>query len=339
MKKLADSSGMALLLCLLMISTLCLIGVAALSISGLNRQIVINAAKKAKAFYVAEAGREMALARLRHDPLWRGDEETAPSSSRGVLDIGGIRGSYVVTLSDRTADENGLFNKLLPAGYVEAACIGTYLDAVQTVSCLVHMIPDEASPAAFPPKAVISAGSVAGPMIVLDEFGAEKNTLLQSGSALPEANITTLKVLAEAAFSSLDDDVYDRALAGIGSFWQDPPADTRPHIVYVRGDLDISGDRQLYGIYFVEGAHVVLSGAACAHGVIYAPNAESISVQNSGAVGRQVVSGLLVAGSGGVRVTGNQVAVQLHQDYVDAFNDVAGPHMDIEMAPGSWASF
>lgn len=337
--QLSGIRGMALLLCLLMISMLCLIGGAALSVSGLNRMIVHNAAKQARAFYLAEAGREAALARLKRNLLWRGDEETAPSSFQGELDTEGIRGAYAGTLSDCTDDANGIYDALLPPGHVLVTSLGSYLDAVQTVSCLVSMVPGENEPAAFPQKAVVSAGAVTGSIKTLNQYGIENSSLLLSNTTLPEANTAALKAFADAAFSSLDNETYDAVLGGVGSFWRDSPADTRPRIVYVRNDLDISGDRKLYGIIFVDGDRVEISGHACFHGILYAPHANRIAVENAGASDRVIGTGQIAAGPGGVQVTGNPVSVQLHHEYVDSFNEAAGLEADINMVSGSWRAF
>ena len=334
-----NNRGMALVLCLLIMSTLCLIGGAALSVSVLNRKIVHNAAKQAQAFYIAEAGREAALARLKQDPLWRGDEEASPSSFRGGVDIKGLQGGYTGTLSDCTDDENGIYNALLPAGHVMVTCLGTYLDATQAVSCLVNMTPGGMNPAAFPQKAVISAGAVTGPIVTLNNFGIENSSLLLSGTTLPDANVAALKSFADAVFSSLDNETYDADLDGIDSFWRDSPADTHPHILYVQGDLDISGDRCLYGIIFVAGERVELSGQASVHGILYAPHANSISVVNTGDSGRLVGTGQFSTGPGGLQVTGNQVAVQLYHEYVDSFNEAAGSEVNTFMVSGSWRPF
>lgn len=330
--------GMALVLCLLLLTILCLVGGAALSVSGLNHQIVSNGAKQAQAFYMAEAGRRMALAYLNDDPMWRGDLESSSGIFEGELAIGGNGGAFSVALSDCTEDENGIFSAFLPAGYVLLESTGTWIDAVQTVSCTIRLTPKEGTEAAFPRAAVVSAGSVTGPLAVLDDLGVENTALLKAPITLPEANMSALKAMAQRAFPSLGNDVWDAALNGIDSFWLDSPSDTRPRILYVQGDLDISGTRQLYGIVFVEGRHVTVDEASGIHGVLYAPNATSVTIHNTGASGRIVVSGMIITGSGGVAVSGNQATFQHSPDYEDAFNIAAGSKVDADMVSGSWTS-
>lgn len=331
-----NHSGMALVLCLLLMTTLCLIGGAALGISGLNHRIVRNGTTQAQAFCVAEAGRELALAYIREDPVWRGGAVPASGIFDGGFFIDGIEGTFNVSLSDCTADGNGFYNELLPPGYVLLETTGTWMDALQTVSCIVRITPKEGTEASFPHAVVISSGSITGPLVPLDELGDEDTMLLKAPVVLPEANMEGLRAMAEMAFSSLDNDDWDDALSDTTSFWLDSPADTRPRILYIQGDLEISGDRQLYGIVFVEGKHISLEGESGIQGVLYAPNATDISVQNTGASGRIAVSGLFITGPGGLAVSGNQVSFQHNPDYVNAFNIVAGSEVTVDMVSGSW---
>jgi len=333
-----NSSGMALLLCLLMITTLCLVGGAALSVSGLNQKIVHNGAKQIQAFYLAEAGKELARSYLQDDPLWRGTGGTPVSEFSGKLAVNGREGFFNVTLSDCTADDNGMFNPLIPAGHILVKSTGTWMDASQLVSCIVRFRPVESSTAAFPLAAVISSGTISGTLVTLDEMERENGLLLQDETVLPTANENALKALADMAFVSLDDESFDAALSGIGNFWRDAPADTRPYIFYVQDDLKITGNRQLHGVVVVAGSKVLLEEESGVQGVLYAPNATNVSVYNTGASGRTAVTGLLVAGSGGVTISGNPISAQCCPDYVVAFNFAAGSQVTIDVVSGSWAT-
>ncbi len=333
-----NSQGMALVLCLLLMTTLCLVGGAALSVSELNQKIVGNGARQVQALYLAEAGRELALAHLREEPLWRGDESESPHSFSGTLEVNSIPGTFRVVLSDCTADENGIFNALIPAGYVMVESAGTWGDAFQTVSCMARLRPLESSAAAFPNVAVLSSGSAAGPLTTLDDVGAENSLLLKTGAVLPVANAEGLQATAEIVLPCLDNDAWDAALGDLKSFWQDSPADTTPRILYVQGDVELSGDRQLYGIVFVSGKHIVFGDESCIHGVLYAPLATDVTIENTGASGRLFADGTIITGPGGIEITGNPVSVRLCEDYVDSFNIAAGAELDVSMFPGSWAS-
>jgi hypothetical protein len=333
-----NHQGIALMLCLLLMATLCLVGGAALGVSGLNRQIVHNGTKQARAFYVAEAGRQTALACLKEEPMWRGDEPIT-GSFVGGLAINDVQGAFDVSVSDCTADENGKYNAFLPAGHVLLESTGGWGDASQTVSCIAIISPAEASAASFPHMAVVSTGPISGALTALGDLGDENPMLIQSPAVLPAANTSGLKAMAEFAFSSLDDDAWDAALDDINSFWLDAQAEARPRILSVEGDLKISGERQLYGVVFVGGREVYIGGEAGIEGVLYAPNATNVTIDNTGASGRTVVNGLIVVGSGGVTVSGNPVSIQCCPDYVDAFRIAAGSEVNVEVAPGAWTSF
>jgi len=332
------SHGMALVLCLLLMTTLCLIGGAALSVSGLNRKIVLNGQKQVQAFYVAEAGRYAAQAHLAEDPLWRGEGSVPITGFSGEIDINDIGGLYDVAVFDPTDDEIGILDILLPAGHVMVESTGTYLDALQTVSCLFRIRPAEDSAALFPRAAVVSSGLVSGPLTPLDDLGVENSLMLYTDTSLPEANTKALRAMADMTFTSLDDDAWDAVAGDAASFWRDAPSDTLPKILYVQDNLELSGDRRLYGIVFVAGSRVVLEGRSGIVGVLYAPNAGGMTIQNTGAAGRVVVDGQIIAGPGGVDVTGNSVSVRLCLDFTDAFNYAAGPQWEVEMVSGSWTS-
>lgn len=333
-----NSHGMAIVLCLLLMTTLCLIGGAALSVSELNRKIVGNGTRQVQAFYAAEAGRQSALAHLQANPMWRGNKSKPPSFYK-TFGIKGIQGTFHVVLSDCTADENGIFNALLPAGCIMMKSTGTWRDASQTVFSMVRLSPMENSAATFPQVALISSGSAGGPLTVLDDLGSENSLMIQTGIALPEANEEGLTAMAERAFPALDNDSWDEALSGIDSFWQDSPVNTKPRILYVQGDLAISGHRKLYGIVFVEGKHITLEDESEVRGVLYAPFATSVKIQNAGAPGRLAVAGMVATGRGGLEITGNALSIQLYPDYVDAFNTAAGSKVNIDLVPGSWTTF
>ena len=324
-------SGMALCLCLLMISTLCLIGGAGLTFSALNYAIVHNGQKKVQAFYAAEAGRQLAVAHLRQNPLWRG----AGGSASGALSSGG---AYTVTLSDTTDDGNGLYDSLLPAGYVSVDSIGEYMDATQKVACRMALRPGD-MPAAFPKKAVLSSGSLFGALIARNNYGDEAPSLLRFGASLPEGNVSGLKAMAGDVLPHLDNGIFDAVLADMTSFWREGSADTFPNIVCIDGDLTLSGERTLRGIIYVGGSRVVLSGTVKVFGVIYAPKATHVAFENGRGSGEVVILGQVITGPGGVQISGDTVVVRLRNEYADAFNDVAGPTVRVSMVPGTWGWF
>jgi hypothetical protein len=330
---------MALVLCLLLMTTLCLVGGAALSVSGLNQKIVHNGAKQVQSFYLAEAGKELALSYLKEDPLWRGTVGAVTSGFSGGLPVGEQEGTFHVVIWDCTDDGNGQCNTLIPAGHVRVESEGIWLDACHHSSCIIRIRSYSGSVPAFPPAAVVSSGTMTGALVTLDEMGSEDSTLIYAGSALPATDKKVLTALADSVFSSLDNNLFDFALGDVGGFWRDAPGDTQPYIICVNGDVSITGDRQLKGVIFVAGSQVSLEGESGIQGVLYAPNATSVTISNTGASGRIAVRGQLITGASGVVCTGNSVAIQLVEDYADAFNSCIGSEWCAEVLPGGWSSF
>jgi len=154
--------------------------------------------------------------------------------------------------------------------------------------------------------------------------------------SLPTVNQDALRAFADFVFpGNLTDEI-----AGVSNFWKDHPADTEPYITNVKGNLSIAGNKDLYGIIFVEGNSVTLSGSVRIHGVIYAPNATLQTVINGGgSPGDQPVMGQVICGTGGVHASGNHADVQLVKEYVDAFNNYGGAIVNVAPAPGSWRQY
>jgi len=331
-----NKDGMALVLCLLVISVLSLLGGSALLVSSTNQKISANYSKQAQAFNVAEAGVEKAIATIKNSVLWRGDD-SPPQTFTGSLGSG----SYTVTISDSTDDNNGVYNGLIPAGYVKFESAATYSDSAQTVECFVSLAPDDASTANSPDAAAITTGpnTGSGPHVVngYDNDGVlNAGFILSNQPALPDVNEDALKAFADYSFSSLGNGETDGLTAdGVTDFFKDSPTDTQPHIIHVTGNMDISGDRNLYGIIFVEGDTVTLSGAVRVHGIIYAPYATiRTTINGGGDPGDQPVMGQVICGSGGIYARGNHADVQHVRDYVDAFNNWGGDTVNVTVE--SW---
>ena len=328
--------GAALFLCLLVSATIALIGALAMHAAGLNQKIVTNGLRQSQAFYLADSGLEAALARLQHTPGWRGDG--AYPGLRAAMDADTPGGCYEVIVSDATDDGKGIFDPLLPAGHVRLTASGVFMGAMQTVSCLIEIAPDTGAPASFPRKAVAAAGVVSGGLTAQDQWGVPDAAMAVAGGPLPDANAAALRTAADIYVETLDDAAYDHNGLGAVSFWKDPPANTRPHVVHVGGNLDLSGGRLLSGIVVVDGDRVSLSGTAGVRGVLYAPNASTVSVYNTGNAGRAVSVGLLVSG-GDIDVTGAPVVARVADAYVDVFNSLAGPVVQARRVSGTWMSF
>jgi hypothetical protein len=170
------------------------------------------------------------------------------------------------------------------------------MDVFQSVSCVACILSEEGSVAVFPSSAVASSGTVTGSLATLDEMG-RRYFIPSRRYRASVRKWKNLKALAHMAFSSLDDDQFDDTLTDISDFWQKPPADTRPRIFYVQGDLAISGCRFLHGILFVDGTHVYCDDESGFQGVLYAPNASDVTMNNTDSSGRVAACGRLITGS------------------------------------------
>lgn len=341
--RMTNSRGSVLIICLMTLTVLGVVGLWAYKISSLNRQTAYNQVRQHQAFYLAEAGVGLALASLRGNLLWRGEDPGATATARGALALGGLTGSYGVTLFDATDDNNGNWDTQLPGGVVRLVSEGRCQTAYQALSCRVKLSPVVSAGANSPPIALVSAGPVSfadGTPVTMgyDEYGHAAMGMVRANTALPPVNLTALKALADHAVTTLDNDAFDDVFSGCTGFYRDSPADTQPRITWVFGDLALSGSRRLYGVVFVEGQRVVFSGSAGIHGVLYAPHAREVVIADAGSPGNRPVMGQLLAGAGGVRTTGTSMGVQLVGEYVDMFNEAGAATLDVTVVPGSWHS-
>ncbi|MCF8126438.1 MAG: pilus assembly PilX N-terminal domain-containing protein [Desulfotignum sp.] len=341
-KNIFTQNGSALVICLLSLAVMSALGTGALLVSTTNQTIAGNYRKQSQAFYVAEAGLQMAMAAIKNDITWRGD--TTSSTSEGNMIIGSITASYTVTTYDASDDGNGIYEPLLPGGYLKLVSEGVFVDSTQTVESIVSFSPDGSSTANSPDKAVITSGdnTGSGSHVVngYDDDGNVDPTMVDTYTTLPTVNQNALKTFADFSFSSLGNGEVDGDLSGQSDFWKDAPDNTQPYIVHVSGNLNISGNRHVYGIIFVEGSSVVLSGSVRIHGVVYAPNATvTTTINGGGSPGDQPVMGQVISGAGGVHASGNHADVQLVKDYVDAFNNFGGADVNVDTAPGTWRQY
>ncbi|MDZ7664988.1 MAG: PilX N-terminal domain-containing pilus assembly protein [Desulfotignum sp.] len=337
---LSSQNGSALIICLLSLAVLSALGTAALLVSVTNQTIAGNFRRQSQAFFAAEAGLHRAIAEIRNDITWRG--ETTGSTSEGNMEIGDVSSGYTVTTHDARDDGKGLYDPLIPGGYVKLTSEGVFLDTVQTVEIFVRFSPVDASRADSPQKAVVTSGENTGSGgHVVDGYDQDGNedtgSMVKTLTALPVVNQNALKIFADVSFTTLENDRVDADLSGQNSFWRNPPQNTRPYIIHVSGDMNISGNRHVYGIFFVEG-DVTLGDSARIHGVIYAPNALSATVIN-GITGYRSVMGQVLAGPGGVHASGDHADVQYVKEYVDAFNNFGGDMVNVKPVPGTWRQY
>lgn len=338
-----NQNGSALIICLLSLAVLSVLGTAALMVSTTNQTIAGNYRKQSQAFFVAEAGLQFALASIKDDITWRGD--TTYSTTRDNMVIGNITANYTVTTHDASNDSYGVYDPLIPGGYIKIVSEGVFQDSTQTVETMVRLSPNDGFNANSPDKAVITSGGNTGSGIHVvngydDDGNLSSDMVLTNYIPLPTVNQDALRTFADYSFSFLDNTEVDTGLSGQTDFFKDPPHNTQPYIIHVSGNVSIGGNRDVYGIIFVEGTSVVLSGSVRIHGVIYAPNATvTTTINGGGSPGDQPVMGQVISGTGGVHAAGNHADVQLVQDYVDAFNNYGGSIVDVDPVPGSWRQY
>lgn len=334
-------NGSVLVLCLMVLAVLSVLCLWAGKVASLNRMTAFNHVRQLQSLYLAEAGIDSALAAIRENPLWRGEFPGMAPGGRGMLDLNGLKGSYAITVYDATDDGSGKWDSRLPGGMLILYSEGACAEAYQSLSCRIKLSPCGAKTVISPRIAVISAGdiTVSGgtPALAgLDELGREDISMIRGNADLPVMNQAALKALADEVFGRLDDATFTKPLSARNAFWRDSPADSKPYITCVTGDMILSGDKVLYGIFFIEGDRVRLSGNVRLNGILFAPNAREVVVPGEVGPGFPSIRGQVIAGSGGVKSAGGQMGVQLVGEYVDGFSDVGGACVEAAIVPGSW---
>ncbi len=331
--------GMALILILMVMSTLMLVGTIAYQQCVLNQSIVNNCVSRARAFYLAEAGRAQVLALMRENLLWRGDDTQNTGYYRGGIGFEKGEGNFDVTLTDCTDDGNGLFSSALSGGCLKVMVTGNYRESTQVLSCMLQFKPNAEFPANAPFQAVVTSGRIEGPgafpITGKSDLGVVSNQMVASETTLPDINHDAVVALSDIAFSNLDNDEFDTSLSETSSFWKDR-AHTQPFMIFVNGNLTLSGERCLHGIIFVAGDRVTISEDVTVNGILYIPNASQVCLQYTTTSSLPIVTGQLIVGASGIDVTGNPISVQLNSDYVDAMNRHFGAVIGVDIVPGSW---
>jgi len=341
-----NEQGFALVLCLIVIAVLSLVGASAVLVSTTNQNIVQNYTKQTQAFNATEGGIQSVYAQIKNDILYRGDEVVNPHTSSAFLSLGDRAGSYAVTISDGLDDNLGLYDPLLPTGVIKLQSTGTLWDSTQNIEVFVELTPDPAVTVDIDKKAVITSGdnTGSGPHVVngYDEFGnLDTTNQVETFAVLPDINQDALKALADFSFDSFGNgEAAVMDAAGVVDFWKNPPTNTKPWITHIKGNLNVTGNRTLYGVFFIEGTTVDLRGTVRVHGILYAPNATvHTEIHGGGSPWDQPVMGQVVCGTGGVVANGNHADVQLVPEYVDALKNLGGDTMLVEFMQGTWKQY
>jgi hypothetical protein len=249
--------------------------------------------------------------------------------------IGNITAGYTVKIFDTGKDAT------LPGGHIRLISEGAFQDSRQTVESIVRFSPDPNFKANSPPSAVVTSGkNHAKGTHVINGYNndgvIDSDDMVLTEQFLPDVNQNALKAFADI---TIEGDLTGNP--GPTHFWKDPFNDPpeRPYIIHVTGDLDLSGNVQVYGVIFVE-REVNITGSARVIGVVYAPNATEITeIKGAGSQEDQPVMGQLICGPRGVQPAGNHGDVQYVKPYVDAFNKFGGEKLNVDPIPGSWRQY
>jgi hypothetical protein len=333
--------GSVLVLCLMVLAVLGVCCLWAEKVASLNRKTAFNHVRQLQSLYLAEAGIDMALSAIRENPLWRGETPGVVPAMNGMLDLNGVTGNYTITLYDATDDGNGIWDPRLAGGRITLFSEGSCQESYQSISCGVELSPSTEKTGMSPRIAIVTGGDItvsggSSALAALDELGREDAAMIRGNAELPTMNPVTLKAMADAVFDLLDDRTFEERRPAQTAFWRDSLADSAPYITCISGDMMLTGDKALYGIYLVEGERVALTGAVRLCGVLYAPNAREVTIPGEDDSGFPSIRGQVIA-AGDVKSTGGQMGVQLVGEYVEAFSDTAGsPSVTVSILPGSW---
>jgi hypothetical protein len=339
--RIRNETASVLVLCLLVFTLLVILSFWALTIASLNRKSSVNHSRQIQAHYLAEGAIDLALSAIRENPLWRGIDPKRFPSAFGEIDLNGIVGNYAVTVSDGVDDGKGRWDPHLPGGVLSLFAEGSCAEAYQSLSCWISFTPSIEKTCESPKIAVITsgdifiAGGVAQPT-ALDSLGQEDAAMIQTNKALPPFNQTAFMVMADKVIGLLDDEEFDQLLSDRKSFWNESTPAARPFITYVSGDMVLSEKKTLYGIFFVEGEKIVLSDKVRVIGIVYAPNAKSLTLPECADPFLPPIKGQVIAGPGEIHCSGFRMGVQLVDEYVESFSDIGGASLTTSIVPGSW---
>lgn len=341
--RITPKHGSVLVICLMVLVVLCVLCLWSQKLASINRKTAFNHVGQLQAYYLAEAGFDLAMEAIRENPLWRGNDTGDALPAKGTISLDGMAGYYAVTVYDATDDENGKWDSNLQGGMLTIMSEGFRDEFYQVFSCNIRLTPSLKKVAASPRIAIISAGEVTvsggkAALTGLNELGQDDPFMIQKNTPLPKVNQIALKAMADVVFVNLDDAAFDARLSARDSFWRDPLEKTVPYVIWISGDLTLSQNRVLYGIVFVEGERAILTGEAHIDGIIYSPNAKETLIpgQKDGGFGVPSVKGQVITGIGGVKSTSAAIGVQLDCQYVEALNNMQGEILEAAIVSGSW---
>jgi len=259
----------------------------------LDQSRVDRAEANARAFAVAKArnmstsGAYMAASNMSLNSNW--DEGFAN------LALGGASGR--VWIEDQSSNPSlSAFEKMIVS-------VGLFDDVAETTMVTLRLPPDIGKYALF------ATGDVDN-INTYNEFGFEDSTLIMKNAGiLPAIDWDALEMLA----------INQGSVEGNGKGKSFYFKDKEPNVTIVYGDLIISGNTTLYGIYIVHG-NVIMNGNVHVEGIIAMPDPGSVIMHGGGNPKIMNVTGGVVVDAN-VKGTGNHVSVKYHPDYMKIFAD------------------
>lgn len=311
-----NNRGVALILSFILIVVLAILGAASLSRSISESRIAKRYSESIQALWLAEAGINRALNELRNNYITSGIGlwPTTMGAGRYEVDVG------VTGASGRLVTSHGCIpdvtcNSSRAQRIIEA----TMTRAPQTPSNFFDN-------AIYTPNNIdISGGAytVTGNVRYGGTITPDPPVNIPSENNIPDSSITTL---ARFDFNQLrtmsqnqgnyHDGTPDPAFPE--TFWKSPGV---PNIVFMEGNFDISGKKEIVGGFIIVGGDLVydaeISGNAAVDGAIYTLG--TCSVKGGGGAAFNVNGGIW-AGQGAT-VTGSTV-IQYNSEYMNAIKNL-----------------
>jgi hypothetical protein len=171
----------------------------------------------------------------------------------------------------------------------------------------------EAAFVGFADRAIITTSTVSGIGAKDSNFVDNSRRLAQQVDSIPAINLTGLKAIA-TKFTGNKSYNGSTVYPASGTFFK---TGSTPNVTYVTGNLDVSGNATLYGIWIVDGT-VTISGTPRIYGVIYLPNPTSTLVNGGGSKSSSVITGAVVS-HGSVTGNAKDLSVSHKPTYMNAF--------------------
>ncbi len=252
----------------------------------------------AKAKNLSTSGAGMALSRLSLQPDWK--------DGFNDLVLGGARGKVWVE------DHNSNAALSLTERMIVSAAF--YDDVSETTMVTIDVSPDIGR------YAIYATGNV-DKINVYDEHGFRDHSLLvENAGVMPPFEWDGLKAEAQlqrGAKNASHDHVAcikNKDHKDRSSFYFKGKT---PNITVVYGDLKISGNKTVYGIYVVYG-DIILNGNVHVEGVLAMPDPGSVVMHGGGNPGKMNVTGGMLINAD-ARGTGNHISVKYNPEYMSVF--------------------